>query len=66
MESTVGMLGIGAVIFASFAVALGMEWLSLVMLMKMMPTRAPVQTTAQKFASIVSTPSRNHADRKAA
>jgi hypothetical protein len=66
MENAIGAVGVGAVIFASFAVALGLEWLSLVTLMKMMPARAEVQTTAQKFASIVNQPSRNQADRKAA
>jgi hypothetical protein len=70
MDTTIGFLGIGGAIFASFAVALSLEWLSLVMLIKMMPASAPVQTTAQKFAAIVSRPSPNpspsHADRKAA
>ncbi len=72
MENTIGFLGIGGAIFASFAVALMLEWLSLVLLIKMMPARVPVQTTAQKFAAIVSrpspslSPSPSHAGRKAA
>jgi hypothetical protein len=66
MDGTIGFLGVGGAIFASFAVALLLEWLSLVMLMKMMPARVPVLTTAQKFAGILSHASPRQADRKAA
>ncbi len=66
MEDAIGIVGVGAVIFSSFAVALLLEWLSLEMLMKMMPARVQVQTTAQKFGTIVNQAPRNQADRKAA
>lgn len=52
MDSTIGVVGIVMAIFVSFAIALGLEWVSLVLLMKMMPARTQTQTTAQKFASV--------------
>jgi hypothetical protein len=51
MESTIGFVGIATAVFVSFAVALGLEWVSLELLMKMMPARAPVKTMAQRFAA---------------
>jgi hypothetical protein len=54
------------VIFCGFAVALLLEWVSLELLMKMMPARVEVQTTSQKFAAIVNRAPRNQAGRKAA
>jgi hypothetical protein len=50
MESTIGFVGIATAVFVSFAIALGLEWVSLELMMKMMPARAPVKTTAQRFA----------------
>lgn len=47
MESGIGFVAVAAAIFVSFAVALGMEWLSLVLLMRLMPARpAPRQMAA--------------------
>lgn len=51
MESTIGFVGIAMAVFVSFAFALGLEWVSLELLMKMMPARAPVKTVAQRFAA---------------
>jgi hypothetical protein len=39
MESGIGFVAVAVAIFVSFAVALGMEWLSLVLLMRLMPAR---------------------------
>ena len=50
MESGIGFVAVAGAIFVSFAVALGMEWLSLVLLMKLMPARPAVQTVAQRMA----------------
>jgi hypothetical protein len=66
MENAIGFVVVGAVIFSSFAVALLLEWLSLEMLMKMMPARVQAQTTAQKFGAIVNQAPRHQTDRKAA
>src|SRR5580700_3027425 len=44
MESGIGFVAVAVAIFVSFAVALGMEWLSLVLLMRLMPARPVVQT----------------------
>ena len=54
MESGIGFVAVAVAIFVSFAVALGMEWLSLVLLMRLMPAR-PV---AQRITA-VSAPRRN-------
>jgi hypothetical protein len=66
MYNAVELLEVGAVIFCGFAVALLLEWVSLELLMKMMPARVPVQTTAQKFAAIVNQAPSDQASRKAA
>jgi len=47
MESTIGFAGVAGAIFVSFAVALGLEWASLVLLMKMMPARSPSQVVGR-------------------
>jgi hypothetical protein len=65
MTSALSFVEITVVIFCSFAVALLLEWVSLELLMKMMPARVEVQTTAQKFASIVDRAPRDQASRKA-
>lgn len=43
MENTIGFAAVAGAIFVSFAVALGIEWLSLVLLMKLMPARTSEQ-----------------------
>jgi hypothetical protein len=50
MENGIGFVAVAGAIFVSFAVALGMEWLSLVLLMKLMPARPTVQTVARRMA----------------
>jgi hypothetical protein len=50
MEFTISFLGVAGAIFVSFAVALGMEWLSLVLMMRLMPARSvsqPADPTSQ-------------------
>jgi hypothetical protein len=66
MENTIGFAGVAGAIFVSFAVALGLEWASLVLLMRMMPARSTPQSLAGKISSVsdVRTPSGLH--RKAA
>jgi len=51
MESGIGFVAVAVAIFASFAVALGMEWLSLVLLMRLMPVRPAPQRPAAVSAS---------------
>jgi hypothetical protein len=52
MENTIGFAAVAGAIFVSFAVALGIEWVSLVLLMKMMPTQATSRTVAQAMSSV--------------
>ncbi len=52
METGIGFVAVAGAIFVSFAVALGMEWLSLVLLMKLMPARPAPQTVAQRMAAV--------------
>jgi hypothetical protein len=52
MESTIGFAGVAGAIFVSFAVALGLEWASLVLLMKMMPARSPSQVVAGRVSPV--------------
>jgi hypothetical protein len=52
MESGIGFVAVAGAIFVSFAVALGLEWLSLVLLMRLMPARPAPQTVAQKMAAM--------------
>jgi hypothetical protein len=51
MENTIGFAAVAGAIFVSFAVALGIEWVSLVLLLKMMPTHATSRTVAQAMSS---------------
>jgi hypothetical protein len=51
MENTIGFAAVAGAIFVSFAVALGLEWLSLVLLMRLMPARPAPQTVAQRVAA---------------
>ena len=50
MESGIGFVAVAGAIFISYAVALGLEWLSLVLLMRLMPARPAPQTVAQRMA----------------
>jgi hypothetical protein len=47
MENGIGFVAVAGAIFISFTVALGLEWLSLVLLMKLMPARPVVQRKAE-------------------
>jgi hypothetical protein len=51
MESGIGFMAVAVAIFVSFAVALGMEWLSLVLLMRLMPARPAARTVAQRMVA---------------
>jgi hypothetical protein len=53
MDKAMDVATIGVVFFCSLGVALLLEWVSLEVLMKMMPSRPQAQTTAQKYPSIV-------------
>jgi hypothetical protein len=50
----------------SFAVALGMEWLSLVLLMKLMPARPVVQKVAEPRAAVSQSSASGGSERRAA
>jgi hypothetical protein len=52
MESGIGFVAVAGAIFISYAVALGLEWLSLVLLMRLMPARPAPQTVRQRMAAI--------------
>jgi hypothetical protein len=52
MENTIGFAAIAGAIFISFAVALALQWMSLVVLMKLMPARAAAQSLAERVAVI--------------
>jgi len=52
MESGIGFVAVAVAIFVSFAVALGMEWLSLVLLMRLMPARTAPRTVAHRMAAV--------------
>jgi hypothetical protein len=58
MEKAMDIATIGVVIFCSMGVALLLEWVSLEMVLKLMPARPQAQTTAQKYPAIVTV---NHA-----
>jgi hypothetical protein len=66
MENTIGFAAVAGAIFISFAVALGMEWLSLVLLMKLMPARSTPQTLAQRVSPMQSQGNRKGLHREAA
>jgi hypothetical protein len=66
MENGIGFVAVAGAIFVSFAVALGMEWLSLVLLMKLMPARPAVQTAAQPMATVSQSPGAGEPERRAA
>ena len=66
MESGIGFVAVAVAIFVSFAVALGMEWLSLVLLMRLMPARPVVQTVAQRVAAVSDVAWRGESEQRAA
>ena len=66
MENGIGFVAVAGAIFVSFAVALGMEWLSLVLLMKLMPARPAAQTVAQPMAAVSQPPAAGEPERRAA
>jgi hypothetical protein len=66
MESGFGFVAVAGAIFISFAVALGLEWLSLVLLMRLMPARPAPQTVAQRMAAIAETHRNGGPERRAA
>jgi hypothetical protein len=66
MESGIGFVAVAGAIFVSFSVALGMEWLSLVVLMKLMPARPVVQTVAQRSAASSQSRGGGESERRAA
>lgn len=66
MENTIGFAAVAGAIFVSFAVALGIEWLSLVLLMKMMPAQATPQAVAPSRSSIAGRDNRAGLNREAA
>jgi hypothetical protein len=51
MGYTIDFVGVASAIFVSFAVALGLEWLSLVLMMRLMPARPAPQTLRQRAAA---------------
>ena len=66
MENTMGFAAVAGAIFVSFAVALGIEWLSLILLMKMMPARVRSQIIAQGISAIPDRDGRDGLNRGAA
>lgn len=51
MGYTIDFVGVASAIFISFAVALGLEWLSLVLMMRVMPAKPAPQTVRQRAAA---------------
>jgi hypothetical protein len=66
MESGISFVAVAGAIFISFAVALGLEWLSLVLLMRLMPARSAPQTVAQRMAAISQSRGNGGSQRRAA
>ncbi|HEY4951173.1 MAG TPA: hypothetical protein VIH88_12620 [Candidatus Acidoferrales bacterium] len=66
MENGIGFVAVAGAIFVSFAVALGMEWLSLVLLMKLMPARPAPQTVAQRMAGMAQSRPGGESEQRAA
>ena len=66
MESGIGFVAVAGAIFISYAVALGLEWLSLVLLMRLMPARPAPQTVAQRKAAISRERNGGESERRAA
>jgi hypothetical protein len=51
MNYAIDFAGVASAIFVSFAVALGLEWVSLVLMMRLMPARPMPQTVAQRLSA---------------
>jgi hypothetical protein len=66
MESGIGFVAVAGAIFVSYAVALGLEWLSLVVLMRLMPARPVPQTVAQRMAAVAQSRDSGETQRRAA
>jgi len=66
METGIGFVAVAGAIFVSYAVALGMEWLSLVLLMRLMPARPVPQTVAQRLATVSRARGEGESERRAA
>ena len=66
MESGIGFVAVAGAIFVSYAVALGLEWLSLVLLMRLMPARPAPQTVAQRMAAMTQSRGGGESERRAA
>jgi hypothetical protein len=66
MESGIGFVAVAGAIFVSYAVALGLEWLSLVLLMRLMPARPAPQTVAQRMAAMAKSRGDGEPERRAA
>src|SRR5271156_927749 len=66
MESGIGFVAVAGAIFVSYAVALGLEWLSLVLLMRLMPARPVPQTVAQRMAAVAQSRGGGESARRAA
>ncbi|HEY0704041.1 MAG TPA: hypothetical protein VGD60_14830 [Candidatus Acidoferrales bacterium] len=52
MSNAIGFAGIAGAIFISFAVALSLQWVGLVILMKLMPSSAHATSLAQRVAAV--------------
>jgi hypothetical protein len=66
MENGIGFVAVAGAIFISFAVALGLEWLSLVVLMRLMPARPAPQTVAQRKAEMAQSRGGGKSEQRAA
>ena len=66
MENGIGFVAVAGAIFISFAVALGLEWLSLVLLMRLMPARPTPQTVAQRMTAMPESRGGGGSERRAA
>jgi hypothetical protein len=66
MESGIGFVAVAVAIFVSFAVALGMEWLSLVLLMRLMPARTAPQTVERRMAAVAASRGDGEPEQRAA
>jgi hypothetical protein len=66
MESGIGFVAVAGAIFVSYAVALGLEWLSLVLLLRVMPARPLPQTARQRMAATAQSRAAGESERRAA
>ncbi|MGA7855932.1 MAG: hypothetical protein WCA15_21615 [Candidatus Acidiferrales bacterium] len=66
MSYTIDFVGVASAIFVSFAVALGLEWLSLVLMMRLMPAKPEPRTVRQRMAAAAAPQADESYERKAA